>query len=86
VGTIQLITDLYYIFPFSGEVPVYNMVPSVNAPARFGFNFGGVPITLTGNVRNGGDFGISVNSTDIPIALPIDALTLTFWGNPSAIP
>jgi hypothetical protein len=83
VGTIEVRTDLYKLVEDSWVFPVYNMVPPSDAPAAFGFNVAGVPITLSGNVRNGGDFGVDVISSDIPITLPITGFTLTFWGVPA---
>jgi hypothetical protein len=87
VGTIHLETVLNgspVVDPnASFTFPLFNMVPPSNMPAQFGFNIGGVPITLSGNVRDGGDFGVTVGSTDISTAIPLDGITLTFWGNPS---
>jgi hypothetical protein len=83
VGTIQVRTDLFDIFRGNWTFPVFNMVPPSNMPAAFGFNVAGVPITLAGNVRNGGDFGVNVISSDIPSPLPIEGITLTFWGTPA---
>jgi hypothetical protein len=81
VGTIDLKTPwepLLDTFHFQ----VFNMVPPSGRPAAFGFNVAGVPIILTGNVRNGGDFGITVVSANIPVAFPIAGFKLTFWGVP----
>ena len=64
-------------------LPLYNLVPSTNAPAMFGANLIGQLILLTGNVRNGTDFGITVVSPNIPNTLPLDGTTLTFWGVPA---
>jgi hypothetical protein len=83
VGTIEVLTDIYNVAPQSWVFPVYNMVPPSDAPAAFGFNVGGVPITLSGNVRNGGDFGVTVISSNIPTTLPLDGIKLTFWGVPA---
>ena len=83
VGTIELRTDIYNALPASWVFPVYNMVPPSNAPAAFGFDVAGTPITLAGNVRNGGDFGVNVVSSNVPITLPLDGITLTFWGDPA---
>jgi hypothetical protein len=83
VGTIHLETPWrYFILEASGVFPVYNMVPSPGEPAKFGFSVFGVPITLTANVRNGGDFGVTVDTVNIPIAIAIDGFDITFWGAP----
>jgi hypothetical protein len=82
------IVELKISTPGSGErfgitVPLFNMVPPVNEPAQFGFNAAGETIYLTGNVRNGGDFGVNVVSANIPIALPLLGVDTTFWGVPA---
>jgi hypothetical protein len=82
VGTVSLRTDVSGL-GVPSNFALYNIVPPTTEPALFGFSVLGVPITLTGNVRNGGDFGVTVASTDIPIAIPLDGLTLTFWGVPA---
>ncbi len=84
VGTIQVRTSLFRLLnPENWVFPVYNMVAPPTAPAKFGFLIAGVPITLTGNVRNGGDFGVTIRSADIPIALAVNGITLAFWGVPA---
>jgi hypothetical protein len=84
VGTIHLDTawKSFFLAP-SGTFPIFNMVPAVGQPAKFGFNVLSVPITMTASVRNGGDFGVTVESSNIPIAIPIDGFDVTFWGNPA---
>ncbi len=84
VGTIHLESPLkYFLFRPSGVTPLFNMVPSTGEPAKFGFNIFGVPITLTGNVRNGRDFGVTVASSNIPVAIPLNGIDVTFWGVPA---
>jgi hypothetical protein len=84
VGVIHIyVTHTAFFDPFSFVFPLYNMVPPPGAPAKFGFAVSGVPITLTGNVRNGGDFGVTVISHNISNALPLDGIELTFWGDPA---
>jgi hypothetical protein len=84
VGTIHLETVWKHFFlAASGVVPLYNMVPSTGEPAKFAFSVLGVPITMTANVRNGGDFGVTVGSVNIPVAIPLDGFDVTFWGNPA---
>jgi hypothetical protein len=83
VGTIALRTELSSQTPGSLVFPLYNMVPPPDMPAAFGFQVVGQPIILSGNVRNGGDFGVTIASRNIPITLPLDGITLTFWGVPA---
>ena len=68
--------------PF-GPVPVYNMAPPPNVPARFGFDVLGSVVVLDGTVRSGGDYGITIASRNIPQALAITGTTVTLWGVPS---
>ncbi len=85
VGTIHLESPWthYFLFQASGTFPVFNMVPATGEPAKFAFNAAGVPITLTTSVRNSGDFGVTIGSLNIPIAVPLDGFDITFWGVPA---
>jgi hypothetical protein len=84
VGTIQVRNTQFREGGSTSFVfPLYNMVPQAKMPATFGFLIAGVPIMLSGNVRNGGDFGVNVGSSGIPIVLGVDGLTTTFWGDPA---
>jgi hypothetical protein len=82
VGTIELSLN-YFSRTFEMEVPLYNMVPPVGAPAQFGFKVLGIMIHLSGNVRSGGDFGVTVASENIPITLAVNGFKVTFWGVPA---
>jgi uncharacterized repeat protein (TIGR01451 family) len=66
-----------------GPLPVYNMVPPPDAPARFGFNVVGTIVTLDASLRSDGDYGLTVEARDIPEGIPAAGTTLTFWGVPS---
>ncbi|HEU4701978.1 MAG TPA: hypothetical protein VFS37_05795, partial [Conexibacter sp.] len=66
-----------------GPLPVFNMVPPPDVPARFGFNISGTVITLDGALRSDGDYGLSVHVRDVPQGLAIAGTTLTFWGVPA---
>lgn len=83
VGTIHVLTDIGQIMGESFVFPLYNMVPPPGEPAQFGFDIEGVPITLTGSVRNGGDLGVDVSSDDIVASLSIEGFEVTFWGVPA---
>ena len=69
---------------FLGPVPVYNMVPPPNAPARFGFDVLGSVVTLDAHLRTGGDYGITVTAHDIPEGISLIGTSLTMWGVPAA--
>ncbi len=66
-----------------GPLPVFNMVPPPDVPARFGFNVAGTVVLLDGELRSDGDYGLSVRVRNIPQGLAIAGTTLTFWGVPS---
>jgi hypothetical protein len=84
VGTVHLETPWrYFLFAEGAVFPLFNMVPPPDAPAKFGFSVAGVPITMTGDVRNGSDYGVRVSSPNISVAIPVDGADVTFWGVPS---
>ncbi len=82
VGTIHVDTDLEFGYE-DFTTPLFNMTTPSNMPARFGFSLGGVPVTLSGTVSNGGDFGVTITSADIPIAIAVSGFRITFWGVPA---
>jgi uncharacterized repeat protein (TIGR01451 family) len=84
VGTILLRTNnMPLIGPVIGPLPIFNIVPPPDVPARFGLNYEGTVVLFDATVRSGGDYGISVNSTNISQALPLAGSTVTLWGVPS---
>ena len=67
-----------------GPFPVYNVEPPPGVPARFGFRLFGTVITLDGQLRSDGDYGLTVAARNIPQALAIAGTSFTFWGVPAA--
>ncbi len=63
-------------------VPIFNLEPSIGEPARFGFYLPGTPVFLDPSVRTGGDYGISLGSTNITQTAALLWFKLTFWGVP----
>ena len=63
-------------------VPLFNLVPSVGEPAKFGFEIFHVPIILDTSVRTGGDYGVVVSVNNISQVFPFFANQVTFWGVP----
>ena len=48
-----------------GPLPVFNMVPPRNVPARLGFNVSGTVVTLDATLRTGGDYGLRATVRDV---------------------
>jgi uncharacterized repeat protein (TIGR01451 family) len=70
----------YLIF---GPVPVFNMVPPVDAPARLGFNIAGTVVTLDVGVRSATDYGLTAHVRNISEGLAVASTSVTLWGVPS---
>ena len=82
VGT----TDLR--FPNAGgdrvyTLPVFNITPPPNVPARFGFNALGTVVVLDAGVRSVGGYRLTVTSHNTPEGIGIAGTTVTFWGVPA---
>ncbi len=69
--------------PFVETTPLYNIVPNVGEPARFGFNTVAGPVILDTSVRTGGDYGVVVSVPDITQAAEFIGTQVTFWGVPA---
>jgi hypothetical protein len=65
------------------EVPLFNLVPGPGEPARFGFEIEKVAVALDASVRTGGDYGVSVASTNTPQSAVVQSVRTTFWGAPA---
>jgi hypothetical protein len=63
--------------------PMFNMKPRVGEPARFAFKVGGIfAVFLDASVRTGGDYGVTVSSSNITQVASTLGVKLTFWGVP----
>ena len=67
---------------FHKAVPLFNLEPGPGEPARFGFVFEDVPITLKTAVPSGGDYGVEVTVEDVSQAVALLSSEVTFWGVP----
>ncbi len=77
--------DNGYPQPTTFLAQVYNLVPSVGEPARFGFTVasnGTVPVFLDTSVRTGGDYGVVVSVDNINQEVTVVGAQLSFWGDP----
>ncbi len=65
-------------------VPLFNLVPRVGEPARFGFNvvLANAPVTIDTSVRTGGDYGVTVSSNNITQTAAFLSSKVTVWGVP----
>ena len=69
----------------TSTAPIFNLTPRKGEPVRFGFLAGGVvSVFLDGSVRTGGDYGVTISSTEITEAAATLGVKLTFWGVPGA--
>lgn len=81
VGVVSIYLDYHEV----SEEPIYNMAPPAGVPAELGFNAAAIGLVMHvgGNVRTGGDYGLSADISDIPQEHPIYGVKLTLWGDPS---
>jgi uncharacterized repeat protein (TIGR01451 family) len=81
VGTVK--PFFYGRFP-SAVFPVFNIVPPPGQPAELGFSVGGIGhVPIFFRVRGDGDYGLSVQVSDIPETGPLQGAILTLWGVPA---
>jgi hypothetical protein len=69
-----------------GTAPLFSVVPGAEETARFAFVVPtlGIPVTISVNVRTGGDYGLRFTVQDITQLTPLASAKLTFWGFPAA--
>ena len=68
--------------PVTIAVPLFNLVPQVGEPARFGFEIDGTPVLLDTLVQTGGDYAVRVEVRNISQTVEFLGTQVTFWGVP----
>ena len=64
---------------------LFNLIPPPGAPSQIGFSPFGIPITLTPRIRQaGGEYGTTLELSELPPEVDLQALTMTIWGSPWA--
>jgi hypothetical protein len=85
VGTVSVFLKEFAKQPET--VALYNLQPPAGVPAEFGFIYSDVPIRLDAHVvhedANGGEYRVSVVSSDVNEAYDVFGIQLTLWGEPS---
>ncbi len=84
VGTALVSLSNAGIGGILGPLPVFNLVPPPNAPARLGFNVSGTIVTLDATLHpdGRGNYQLSARVSDVS-ELRIQGTQLTLWGVPS---
>jgi hypothetical protein len=86
VGTLTLHVNMGDFVAKSkfGPLPLFNMVPPPGVPARFGTVVIGTPVVIDARLRRNGEYALAADSRNIPNALGLAGVTVTFWGNPGS--
>jgi hypothetical protein len=75
------ITNLAFWGDFYSKV--YNMVPPPGKPAQFAMQLTGVVVHFNAKVRSDGDYGLTVDVTDISQKTGTNSSFVEFWGVPA---
>jgi hypothetical protein len=62
---------------------IYNMVPPPGQPAQFAMQLAGVVVHLNARVRSDGDYGVSIDASDLSQKVGANYSHITFWGVPA---
>jgi hypothetical protein len=65
-------------------VPVFNLEPAEGEPARLGFEFVGVPVTVTTSILTGEGYAVSAKVHYASEAAEVLGTTVVVWGVPQA--
>ncbi len=84
VGTAVVRTSWFgELQNFFGPVPVFNMVPPPDAPARFGFSFSSTVITFTPRLGAYPDYTLAIDAVNITESLAVNGVRIEVWGTPA---
>ncbi len=85
IGVAVVTFNEPFNFPQGTEtVPVFNLEPAAGEPARFGFEFEKVPVSIDTAVRTGEGYGVQASSKYTSEAAGALSVILTIWGSPEA--
>jgi hypothetical protein len=70
--------------PLHFVVPLFNIVPEVGEPARFGFYYDRSPVYLDTSVLTGDGYAVRVSVDNITQAVTFISSRVTLWGVPGA--
>ena len=65
-------------------VPFFNLETQAGEPARFGFLAEETPVIITPSIRDGEDYGVTVNVDNTSQTVELISSTVTVWGDPGA--
>jgi hypothetical protein len=65
-------------------VPLFNLETSPGEPARLGFEFEKVPVTLDTSLKTGEGYAVEASSTNTSAAVEVLSTVVTIWGVPEA--
>jgi hypothetical protein len=84
VGVSSVTVDQKGYGEFIFVVPLFNLVPRVGEPARFGFTIpiAGASVYIDTSVRTGSDYGIAVSVDNITQTASFVSSEVTVWGVP----
>jgi hypothetical protein len=87
VGVATVTVDEPHTFHLTVfTVPLFNLEPERGEPARFGFNIveANAPVYIDAAVRSGGDYGVTVSSSNVSQTAGLLSSNVTVWGVPGS--
>jgi hypothetical protein len=81
---VVTLTEPNFVGLFTTPVPIYNLVPAKGEPARFGFVFVGVPVTIETGVKTGDGYAVEADVRYASAAAEPLATNVVVWGIPGA--